>query len=120
MGDMLLASDSRALHLRPCTSLCRTFDRCLNEGHSSNTILNAGKITVFGNSLPGSLGSDRSRCFDVNVCKGLDKALRLSSNQASKSFSDIANVVIAASEGSSRSVRIFDDEFVRMLLIPLE
>ena len=111
---------SNALHLRPRASVCCAFHCCFNEGHSSNAVLDVGKITIFGNALPGSLRTDCSRCFDVDVCKGLDKAFRLSPDQPSYSFRDVADVIIAASKGSSRSVRVFDDEFVWMLLIPLE
>ena len=56
----------------------------------------------------------------IDVRTGFYKALLLSSNQANTSFGDIANVIIAASEYPSRSVWIFDGEFVWMLLIPLE
>src|SRR5258707_10457285 len=108
------------LHLRPLSSVFLAFDRRVNECHPCDAILDASKIAAFRNSLPGSFGLYRSRCFDIDVCKSLDIAFRLPSDQASNSFSDIANVIIATPERPSRSVRIFDDELVRMLLIPLE
>src|SRR5215469_11042937 len=92
-------------HLCPVRTRLRALHGSRDKRHPFNAIFDGRKIEIVRKGLAVYLSLNRSSNFDIDICKGFDKSLRMPYWKPCESLCNISDVIRPSTENLSRRIR---------------
>src|ERR1700681_188306 len=99
-GVLEFSSTLSPRHFGPNAAVLRALNCSGNKSHSFHTIVHGRKVQVFRQRPTVYFGLDRTRGFEVDVRKRLDKRFWMPRRQTSESLRGIAEVTVTSPKDS--------------------